>query len=1342
MKFISVKIIQYLKNILDSISNVDKIKDIEIDYTNFDFKFFKSNDEYKYMIISAEEENLGTILNLSHNAAKIFGYSKQELVGKKFSFLLPYFSQKEFEAYLIKHADTSKIKFYEALSNKKEYFPQIDELFINAKDKSKYLIPVYIKMMFVQTEESYHTYIFTLSYLDDINLNKLNEIFKLGGIFNPNKQKEENLFKYCIILTDMNFIIQTFTPNCQEQLGLNTHLMSSNIDITQFISEFKDAVYKLEIENIKKLKEKSDRHVFDVNAFEGNHRSERISKTGKEKIIDISIEKKLIYKRYVAQNNYSESKLITWKSDTLANYLANNKSAVEDKIINDNIKEKLFLLIVKKAEFNNKQFGYIFLFHREQVKFIEKNNILIKSSLKDINSANNNKKLLKVHKATFSTFKSSDNLNDKNDYDESNKNENNNNVNDKIKKDKIKYSKSQKKIMKMPKSLDIDIIQNQNKGNIVGLIESKIKNILNEDSHNKNSPIKKCSFKNLQTNLSLFGKNSNKDAISELSMDFVPDSDFNFSFDVNLISFKPSHTLLNEKVFAEILKIEAQKKININNKSEKPKNEDSSYNSSSIEEESNENEEYSKIFSGSEKSISKKLAEKKKKDENIKKEIDYYHVNGLNKIKLMIFDFEQEMVIENKNQKENKSKVENIILNYKLKLSTSLDKDSNDPSIKINKLLSKYSNKQLNKDKLIQIDSTSQIQNKEKIKKQKKLYSQIKSGLNKNEKRKSIIFYGFICLFLNLILLGFGGVSLYFILSKLEEFKGNLSILVYASLLRHYTNLGVYHTRMYTLVKINISEEDGNFSYYNNYDIEKNRTKYIKDLFDKLQKDFFLGSQYLEKVVAVNLKINKNNEDKLYSKSFKNILMEGEFIKRNVSSSYMVGISQIYSHFYYLISNIEEYDYNSPEVLNFILNVLNNGEIILKEIIEIYTNEIELKKRNHIKLSYIILGIYLFLLALMFFIIKITYAHILFKRDNYITTFYQINLSFIRTSILKCEKFLNHLNPNEFILNKDKKKDIMDNTTSISNYDISNNQIDKEIENKIYQSNIRKRNTKKKGNIHFIIIFICFLVIIYLYMLIPILDINTYLSKFEIMALYMHHMLHYHNNIISAYNAFNEYLFYENSTIENIPVLDFIKKTLDDTFNTLTEDLSYLGSNSSQIPGLYEVFIKVQQEKLCNNALCDPYIETITSLGFFSFIAFMTVEIKVKVNYIKVLTKANAKYLWFKNQEDRRLMLFNNIHYDVDVMFNFVALHYIENEITLTMEKILENINSRNHIYIAIYIAYFLIIIGLYFFYWNPFITETQNQIYDVKEALKIIPVEILESQTNIKNLLGISDLS
>ena len=123
-----------LKNTLESISNVDKIKDFEVDYTNFDSKILDESDENKYLILSAEEENLGTILNASYSATKIFGYTKQELIWKKFSFLLPYISQKDFESYFVKHTNNLKIRFYEALSNKKEYYPQIDELFVNAKD--------------------------------------------------------------------------------------------------------------------------------------------------------------------------------------------------------------------------------------------------------------------------------------------------------------------------------------------------------------------------------------------------------------------------------------------------------------------------------------------------------------------------------------------------------------------------------------------------------------------------------------------------------------------------------------------------------------------------------------------------------------------------------------------------------------------------------------------------------------------------------------------------------------------------------------------------------------------------------------------------------------------------------------------------------------------------------------------------------------------------------------------------------------------------------------------------------------------------------------------------------
>lgn len=67
----------------------NKIDPKDIDYTNFDLKIYTENDEYKFLIISADEENKGNIINMSLNACPIFGYHKYELIGKNMNVLIP-----------------------------------------------------------------------------------------------------------------------------------------------------------------------------------------------------------------------------------------------------------------------------------------------------------------------------------------------------------------------------------------------------------------------------------------------------------------------------------------------------------------------------------------------------------------------------------------------------------------------------------------------------------------------------------------------------------------------------------------------------------------------------------------------------------------------------------------------------------------------------------------------------------------------------------------------------------------------------------------------------------------------------------------------------------------------------------------------------------------------------------------------------------------------------------------------------------------------------------------------------------------------------------------------------
>ena len=1371
-----------LKHVLLSISNVDKIKDFEIDYTNFDPKFYEESDEYKYIMVSAEEENFGTILNISHSASTIFGYTRCELMGKKFWILLPDICKKEFENCLNKITNKLKIKFYEALGNKKEYIPKIDELFISAKNKSKYLIPIYIKMILVQTEESDHAYMMNISYLDDINLNKLNDIFKIGAIFNTNKHKEEKLYKYSIVLTDKNFRIQTFSSNCLEQLGLNTKSMNSNIDITLFIPEFNEAVENLIKEKRRKLTDREDKNIMNLEDSYKNVLSSEVKQN-----VGINVDNRIIYKRYIAEKNYSESKLVSWRTDMLENYLANNKSNIEITDINyknkrlsifapivDKNKEKLFLLIIQKTEFNNKQVGYTFLFRREHVKCIEKTYGDIKSSINDLSTSTKNSKFLSVHKTTITAFKSFEHLKKEKDIEFNEKKYMKKDTKELIEEEKNNI-KIKKKVMKMPKSLD------GKKENIVGIIQSKIKNILKEEPHLKSSIVKKCSFKNFTSQLSLKKENNKNNDDEGDSMEFpkyfsdkklleknvkafnfVPKCNFNFTLNLGLMSFKPSYTLCKASTFNDILKEEAQKKISFyqnlkkDKEKEKEKKEDSSDNySSSIEYSEEDDYSSSNTHSNSKKSIPKKEIEKTSKKVNIKEDIykEYYRVSGLNKIKFMIFDFEQEMVVEKDNQKkENKSEVENIIINYKLKLPTVMDKDGNDPSVKVNKFLLKYSNKDIPKEKLIRVNSSSQIQNEQKLKKQKESCKKLQTELNKRDKERSIVLYSILCFFLNLILIGMAGFSLYFILSKLYKFRQNISLIVYASLLRYYTNLGIYHTRMYTLTKINITMAGEHIYptglYYNNTEIIKNKTEYVEKLKKNLDDDFFSGSEYLEKMIGMNIELEKHNEEKLYNISFYNTLLCNNYTFRNVSSSYMVGISEIYSHFYYLIANIEDVEYDSPEVLNFILNAINNAGIVLNDIIDVFINEISQKKKEHITQSYILISVFLILIIIMFFLIKINYSLILEKRDSYISTFYQINLSFINISMKKCEKFLNRLNPNELITNKEDNKNDFDNSVSLSNFDdnaLSDKQTKKNGNNNPNQIKLRKGEIKRKKNKSLLFTFITFLLVIFLFLLSPIVEFNNYITNYEYMALYLYHMLHFHNNVLNVHNSFNEYLFNVTATVDNIPAVEYLEKTVQNEYDTFAEDIGFQSEYSVEIPGLNEVFLQIQKEPLCTHdmVVCDAYIEKITSLGYYSFVMFWLNEVKVKVYYAKALQgQESMKTQWSIYPEERAIILYNRLHDDIDTMFNFVALHIIELETTLTADKILEKINSRNHMYITLYTVFIIVIIFLYFFYWNPFITDTQDQIYKTKLTLNIIPVEILDSQTNIKNLLRISDLN
>ena len=251
-------------------------------------------------------------------------------------------------------------------------------------------------------------------------------------------------------------------------------------------------------------------------------------------------------------------------------------------------------------------------------------------------------------------------------------------------------------------------------------------------------------------------------------------------------------------------------------------------------------------------------------------------------------------------------------------------------------------------------------------------------------------------------------------------------------------------------------------------------------------------------------------------------------------------------------------------------------------------------------------------------------------------------------------------------------------------------------------------------------------------------------------------MQHFHNNLLNLFNAFREFIFFNQSEMHNMNIFDYLEKAEKELYETFTTDISYIAENSYKINGLKKIFLEIQQSHLCSNSSttelsnigkCDYYLEVITSLGFYNFVSFWIEEIRIKKNYA---VSINSGEIIIKNESDisrfqsNTIYFYNNgeIHPDINFLFNYVILPYINEERKISVNKIIETINSKYSFYIILLIAYFILIIILYIFFWRPIVNSSKDLIYKTKNILRIIPVEILVSQTNIKSLIGVSDLN
>ena len=1354
------------KNAFFSFSNINKIQEKEIDYSNFDINILNSSDAFMYIITSAEESNFLDILNISLNACKKFGYFQNELIGKSVVILFPDKVRRIFFDIVTKYGIQIKTKFYDLLSQKKEYYPEFFEYFIDGITKSKYSYPQMVKTFYAQTEENDH--VFVNEILNEVSvINIINKYFntaQLDSIIG----KELKVFNLCYVLTDSNFNIQIFTPNCQELLGLSSYAINSNIDITSYIVEFGEELNKI-------IYDKNPEHKKDANLinYMENFKKNQ-NNTLKTNIIQNNIysEKILSHKKYIAEKKFSEARLINWKIYELFKSIVGNQNKnlnqyetfrSQNEIQNTHIlfnnknifygkeKQRKLLLVVKKADINDIQIGYRFFFKREKADDDE-------DELKSQNNQNNSIFKAKKYDSQRKNSVCFNSLDINNDT----KNEEGEGIHSSRTANLKKFIKMSKSLKNNKNEQDIDaaLIEKKSSKNFKVQNFEGVYDIFSPKKNNKKKFYRFPSSNDININ--------DNDLL--VDQDYIPMSNTNFILDLEPMSYKPLNYIIKaDKNLPNILKNEAMAKINQLLEQKKNSKKLSSYSSSnSFYEESEEYEEDSSSLNSIRKEKTKKEKldspnkKEKIKENSLREEIEkeYYKVSGLNKIKYMEYDYEQEMIVDKGVQNNIKSEVENIIINYKLSIPMGMDEESIEPKFKIKKLISKTD---LDKERSNLASSLNLInigiKNKKSIYKEKEIYNKIDNALKKTDKEKLVIRLYVVIITCSIILLAICGFILYFIVSAFKIIITNIFLMICSINLRYNTNLGIYYCREIIVASAFYYDSHNKMIYYPFYE---NREEYLNKVTTKFKNVFFEGHENLELMLGMNFELDKNNTYYFKQKPFQIIIQSDFSNQRIITSTLSVCIVQVYSYFYHLIIT-DALQNQWEETFNFIGNALNNLSYGLEETIKIYLSELKIKNRKYF-ISTIVIFVCssLIHIGIYYIVIKI-YLEIIYRKESYISMFYDIKLSFIKSSILKCEKFINKINPIFREITQGKSVNSF-NSISLSQfgqdllfYDETNNG----IKNKNKKLNNQKKKEIKYKEVSHIRIFkiklIGILIFSMIFISVTLWRFIVVLEQSEIMTLYMYTMQHYHNNILNLGNAFREFIFLNFTEMHNTPIYEYLGEAEKELYGTFIPDVIFMTDNCNVIKGLCDLYSDIQKTPYCSKETekelndtneCNYYMEVLTSLGFYNFISFFIEEIRIKKNYILLKDKENhLEQITFFNIDkfvNRTIDYYNEpgIQLDINNMLVNIIFPTISKEKNETAKLILREINSKPLIYSLILCIYFLIIILLDIFFWNPIIKGIKGLIYKTKNMLTIIPVEILEAQTNIKNLLGISDFN
>ena len=1352
----------------------NKIEIHDKNFSNFSTDILNEKENTSFLIISAKKENLGKIIDFSMNVSKIFGYSKEELIGQHINILIPKLFHKLHDLIILEEYEKNKFKLFDTLNKNEVYFPDFIKKDVYGITKLKFLIKLKLSIYFIKTEEN------KLIYIVEI----LNNVPLMIDLI---KNTNNNL--NCCVLTDENFLIQSFTPNCIEYLKLNYSFINSNICIINFIKEFQDdyltALNNTAITKYSYINNKSD--YTDDKFIDQKALKNTIPPKVKKKIKnDLFIKKysrrcKISWKindENSANNNIRKSQSIFLSEINNEFYKSNiiTKNKKENNETNSDMQINLYMEI-DKIKVKQELIGYYFYFSKLKTK--NQNNI---SYTLTNNESNDDKNyLLKVKKYHCI-------------FDEK----------DLSPIDDSKYLIAKK--VNTYSSFIINTKKMKEKNDINKIIKRVRKKSLDKNL--------KVTISDGSDNYSLISNNIvfdiNKTDNFVVTGDFIPDYSSHFLLDLNNFSFlqlKKNDETIN---YLDILKKEADDKIkdyhnqlNLLSKESKISSEESeeieseeisseeidknvdSSEDSSFENSLNENlKPQNSITNSDKKDLSSKVLQKyssravqnnsgnnsnfngnavtkriQKKNSIITK---YYKVN-LTNVKFMIFDFNKDMFVEgNKNEKV--SKIETIMMNSKNQQGPiNFEKDERFSFLTIFK---SKKNKIINKENNSNNVTTNNDNNKNQIDEEKIFKKKLFEALNKQKDEPPIkklkIYSGTTYIILAII----GIITIIFDLNYISKINQVLTLIKNTLIIKYCSQISIYYLRELTLLNFNIEEIKG--GKYENFP-DNSEEEYEELILDEIVKLFVENQLSMKNIYSSSISLSKSSSKTLSESRI--IIKMSNNPKIEMNYDILTSLMQYNCAFYNFASSTYNIAQNHTDIFNFIYNNLNGYKKVLNILLDIYSSELNiiLKAINIIviilAISFLIGFTFLFILLLKLFLASIK------RRGNYMEVFYGMNENILKALINNCENLINKLKSSEeqkYYEDETMEETIHDNMKLENSQKINrrhsmsqNININYDIDNKMI---VKASNM----GLVFIVIYGLFTLISYIYFIYNGVYMINFARKSILIYNFCYKMQNYQLGIIEAFNVYREYLFDNESMINNMTTLEYLKKAETEDLLIINQDLKFINSNQNKV---YPKNANITQNKsLCSyykNEFFDSSVECNDKIGLISYYDFDVLsnyfleEIKIDKNIAQYklknekvlgnLTEYNIddyisdeniprSYDFSDNTTIFRLDLFNNetLHENLNIIFFSIILPYIE-ENKVNFFNIL--FISGADTYLTIFSITFEVLLTIVFlFYLIPIINYINNVIYKTKNMLSIIPLSILASQNGVSSLLNISN--